>query len=88
MVYVDTNECDSANGQCEQICTNTDGSYECSCRTTFFLNNDKHTCTGEYTTYYIVWKFMHAYLNALSDIKYTYIIITVCTSIKLKYIAL
>ena len=48
VVYVDINECDSANGQCEQICTNTDGSYECSCRTTFFLSNDKHTCTGEY----------------------------------------
>jgi len=43
---IDINECDDNNGGCEQICTNTDGSFQCDCRSGFTLNNDGMTCDG------------------------------------------
>lgn len=48
IVYVfisaDINECD--NSPCSQICTNTEGSYSCSCNDGFLLSN-----TSECTDY-------------------------------------
>lgn len=41
----DLNECEVNNGGCEHICTNTDGSYECSCYDGYALNTDGHTCS-------------------------------------------
>ena len=31
----DINECDHNNGGCEQLCTNTNGSFQCSCYSGF-----------------------------------------------------
>ena len=42
---VDINECEGYN-DCHQICTNTDGSYYCSCDTGFVLAADNRTCQG------------------------------------------
>ena len=42
----DINECDDNNGGCSQICTNTEGSYECSCTNGYVLNSDRHNCSG------------------------------------------
>ncbi|XP_055389862.1 putative vitellogenin receptor isoform X2 [Condylostylus longicornis] len=42
----DINECDQY-GICSQICTNTNGSYECSCLDKFQLKNDNRTCAVE-----------------------------------------
>ena len=43
---IDINECDDNDGGCEQICINTDGSFQCGCRSGFTLNNDGRTCSG------------------------------------------
>ncbi|CAH1256822.1 MEGF10 [Branchiostoma lanceolatum] len=42
----DVNECveNGGRGPCEQICTNTRGSYTCSCRDGYSLNDDGHAC--------------------------------------------
>ena len=45
---LDTNECLNENGSCSQICTNTLGSYNCSCRSGYILLEDKASCTGNY----------------------------------------
>ena len=43
---VDINECYYDNGGCHHKCTNTNGSYECSCREGFELHPHGHNCTG------------------------------------------
>ncbi|XP_066300019.1 sushi, von Willebrand factor type A, EGF and pentraxin domain-containing protein 1-like [Branchiostoma lanceolatum] len=40
----DVDECASSNGGCEQICTNTDGSFHCSCHVGFGLSIDSLSC--------------------------------------------
>ena len=41
--FSDINECD-VYGQCTQLCTNTKGSYKCSCKPGYGLEPDKKTC--------------------------------------------
>ena len=44
-VYVtDINECLTDNGGCDHNCTNTQGSFECSCNESFMLGPDNKTC--------------------------------------------
>ena len=45
-VLTDVNECEECNGGCDHICTNTDGSYNCSCREGFDLEIDDVSCIG------------------------------------------
>ena len=47
VILADINECATNNGGCEQICTNTVGSYYCSCMTGYLLRVDGRTCNGE-----------------------------------------
>lgn len=42
----DINECLSNKGNCSQICTNTNGSYFCSCTSGYTLIGDRMTCNG------------------------------------------
>ena len=42
---VDNNECNTDNGGCEHTCTNTPGSYECSCNTGYTLDLDDRGCS-------------------------------------------
>ena len=44
---IDVNECAASNGNCSQKCTNTMGSYMCSCVNGQGLTNDSITCTGK-----------------------------------------
>ena len=46
---LDINECDTANGGCEHNCTNTIGSFSCSCDTGYQLDENGLNCTGENT---------------------------------------
>ena len=39
------NECSTNGHGCSQICNNTDGSYICSCREGYSLNDDGRTCS-------------------------------------------
>ena len=52
---IDINECDDNNGGCEQNCTNTDGSFQCGCRSGFTLNEDRRTCSGKYMCFHLDW---------------------------------
>ena len=45
---VDVNECDTGNGGCDQMCTNNDGSFQCSCNQGFVLAGDTLSCDGTY----------------------------------------
>ena len=42
----DVDEC-ATYDRCSQICTNTPGSYECSCRSGYALDEDSQTCRVE-----------------------------------------
>ena len=42
---IDIDECNEGTSGCAQTCTNTIGSYNCSCRTGFVLTN-RHGCEG------------------------------------------
>jgi len=46
---LDVNECEQNNGGCEDLCTNTDGSFYCSCpnRIGFELAPSGLNCTGK-----------------------------------------
>ena len=43
----DINECATLNGNCSQTCTNTNGSYYCSCYLGYILGGNNMTCNGE-----------------------------------------
>ena len=46
---LDTDECVLATlHSCSDICTNTDGSYTCSCNTGYRLDSNGYTCNGQY----------------------------------------
>jgi len=45
--WVDINECGSRNGGCAHVCTNTVGTFTCSCRTGFMLTSDQRSCVGK-----------------------------------------
>ena len=42
--HTDINECSLGTHNCEQLCTNTPGSFTCSCRSGYTLNSDRRTC--------------------------------------------
>lgn len=40
----DVNECDTDNGGCDQICTDTPSSFQCSCMAGYTLSSNGFTC--------------------------------------------
>ena len=47
MMFLDINECQQGVSGCSQVCTNTIGSYKCSCYSGYQLSDDSHTCIGQ-----------------------------------------
>ena len=45
-ISIDIDECSEGTSGCAQSCTNTVGSYDCSCGTGFLLASDEHGCEG------------------------------------------
>ena len=43
---LDVNECSINNGGCQHTCVNTDGSYECQCRSGYRLSSNGRSCSG------------------------------------------
>jgi len=41
---LDVNECDEALDTCDQVCENTPGSYNCSCRQGYTFNSTTNHC--------------------------------------------
>ena len=48
MFTTDVDECSTNNGGCDHVCTNTVGSFNCSCNDSFSLNTDGATCDGQF----------------------------------------
>ena len=64
----DIDECENEKNPCDHNCTDTDGSYTCSCDSGYTLNEDKHTCAGKASRivpknvkYFLVVKFILQY---------------------------
>ena len=51
IVHTDVDECAEGLDGCDHNCTNTVGSYYCSCMDGYVLEADNHTCTGNSTEY-------------------------------------
>ena len=45
---VDINECNVSNGGCEQLCSNTVGSFLCDCGAGYQLDNNGFNCSGKH----------------------------------------
>ena len=45
LLCLDINECEVNNGGCSHNCTNTEGSFKCSCRVDYELHSDGYNCT-------------------------------------------
>ena len=44
----DIDECDEDISGCNQVCTNQDGSYVCSCYSGYRLDDNQHSCIGQW----------------------------------------
>ena len=42
----DIDECHNPNIDCDQLCVDTEGSYDCVCRRGFISENDSRNCEG------------------------------------------
>ena len=42
----DDDECATVSGGCDHVCSNTNGSFTCSCHPGYFLDSDGKTCRG------------------------------------------
>ena len=47
LLAADIDECSTNRNNCEQVCTNTVSSFNCSCNDGFSLNADGATCDGK-----------------------------------------
>ena len=45
--FKDVNECAEGKDDCNHLCTNTIGSYNCMCRDGYYLHQDGRTCVGK-----------------------------------------
>jgi len=47
--FTDINECATSNGACQHNCSNTNGSYYCTCvdSARYILSKDGHNCVGK-----------------------------------------
>ena len=46
LFHPDIDECSDGTDGCSQICTNTNGSFNCECETGFQLDKNRVTCNG------------------------------------------
>jgi len=49
-LHADIDECSNNTGGCDQMCNNTEGSFQCHCHKGFCLSDDNITCQGQYFT--------------------------------------
>ena len=50
-MFLDINECAEGADGCAQTCTDTEGSYTCSCGVGYELGHDQHGCDGQYNNH-------------------------------------
>ena len=51
LLCLDIDECEDDNGGCSHNCTNTEGSFECSCINGYELDSDEATCLGTHAIF-------------------------------------
>ena len=51
MCILDIDECSENDDNCSQNCSNTIGSYQCSCNDGYALDSDQHNCNGNIYNY-------------------------------------
>ena len=56
--YPDINECNTANGGCQQECVNEVASFHCECNAGYLLDENGYNCSGKYNK--CVWGKVHA----------------------------
>ena len=49
--FTDIDECSSNNGNCDQICTNLEGTHNCSCRSGYIMAANGASCIGTLNKY-------------------------------------
>ena len=47
-ILPDINECMKEIDNCDQMCSNSEGSFVCGCESGFHLDDDEFTCNGMY----------------------------------------
>nr|AVK72361.1 tolloid/BMP-1 protein [Meara stichopi] len=67
--FLDKNECQDDNGGCAHICTNTLGSYNCSCRADYTLHHNMRECK-EATCSKVITTLMGTILSPKYPLKY------------------
>ena len=61
ILHADIDECDINNGGCEHNCTNTIGSFVCSCNVGYNLTENGLNCTGMWSTIpYLSTSYIHS----------------------------
>ena len=65
--FLDINECHVDNGGCSQICTNTEGSFECFCREGYILDGDGKNCLGTRVIYIHIVYFIFTDINECAE---------------------
>ena len=54
--HSDVNECSTNNGGCQHTCTNTLGSFRCTCRSGYRLHSNGRNCIGELRVYSVMYE--------------------------------
>ena len=55
-MHTDIDECDTNTSTCEQLCSNTIGSFVCSCLDGYRLNiTDNSTCDGKFSDHVLLY---------------------------------
>ena len=64
--HADIDECVTGDEGCEQTCTNTDGSFECSCEEGYTLGPDEMSCEGKLHMLHVVTMLAYHLFSAIS----------------------
>ena len=83
LILAEIDECAENSSGCSHGCTNTNGSYICTCPVGYKLMRNQHTCMGELHVSHVVW-ILHV-LNLLISCRHAYIIMHFDTLNVLKY---
>ena len=54
LFVIDVDECSMTESPCSQDCSNTDGSFVCSCTNGYTLDSDGRACIGKQVTRVVV----------------------------------
>ena len=49
LAIANTNECEEGIDNCEQLCTDTEGSFVCGCNEGYVLDANGFSCNGRYS---------------------------------------